>query len=141
MTLFNAHTLATQGTLTTILEHVAQQIRSRLSKHTRPTPESLLELQIGLCSEQLDRLRDVRDDQLRRILRAECYVGTDLLKLDSYAPATIFHFRFEARDNLKNKLLQLDMERRRLLLAHERDRQGLHTTLLQLLSEHAALEF
>lgn len=121
------------------LEELAKSIRSNLDDHEGPTPLSLLEREIAFWSEHLDRVREVQEDMMRGILRAECDVGTDLLALESYAPQ-VFLIRFKARDNLKNKLLQLDVERRRLITSHERDVAHLHERLLHLVSQRAQLK-
>ena len=123
-----------------LLETTARAIREKAAVPTaEATPASVLELQIAFWSEALDQTRAHHRDLLRSILRAECYVGTDLMQLDSYAPAKIWHHRFDARDNLKNKLLQLDAERRRLAATHDRDVRDVRARLLDLLVQHAFL--
>ena len=122
------------------IEQLARSLHQSARAIDRATPESVLELQIAFQFEQLERLREVHRDQLRGILHAECYVDTDLMQLDSYAPAKIWHYRLGARDNLKNKLLRLDEERRRLLLWYEREMRDLGSRLLQLVSRRAILQ-
>lgn len=121
-----------------LVEAQARSIRNHIRDRKDATPASLLELQIAFQLEQLDRLREVHREQLSSILHAECYVGTDLLALDGYAPKT-WHYRLGARDNLKNKLLALDAERRRLLLWFEREQRDLEVRLLDLVSQRALL--
>ena len=122
------------------LEALALEIRERAGTHERKaTAFSLLEQEIGLISEHLDRVRDIHKEQLRRIVRAECYVDSDLIKLQSYQPA-VFLFRLKARDNLESKLLKLDMERRKLIASHEQEMMRLQEKLFSLMSQHAHLK-
>ncbi len=122
------------------LEALALEIRERTGTHKRKaTALSLLEQEIGLISEHLDRARDIHKEQLRRIVRAECYVDSDLIKLQSYQPA-VFLFRLKVRDSLEGKLLNLDMERRKRIASYEKDIATLHDRLLSLLAQHAHLK-
>ncbi|MCZ6655526.1 MAG: hypothetical protein O7D91_21165 [Planctomycetota bacterium] len=122
------------------LETLARDIRERGGTHKRKaTALSLLEQEIGLISEHLDRVRDVHKEQLRRIVRAETYVDTDLITLQSYQPG-VFLFRLKARDNLEGKLLKLDMERRKLIASHEQEMMRLQEKLFSLMSQHAHLK-
>ncbi len=127
-------------TLTEGLEALALEIRENVVVLKRkPTVLSLLEQEIGLVSEQLDRVRQTHKEQLRRIMTAETYVDTDLIRLETYQPA-VFLFRLKVRDNLENKLLKLDMERRRLIASHEQELMRLQEKLFSLVAQHAHLK-
>ena len=99
---------------------------------------SRLEREIAFWSAALDRMRTLHEEQLLHLLRAECYVETDLMALESYAPKVVM-YRFKVRDNLKTKLLQIDQERRRLRQTHEHDVESVHERLLGLLDKRAHL--
>ena len=128
------------ATITESLEAIALEVRENvIARERKPTALSSLEHEIALTSEQLDRLRQVHKEQLRRIVRAECYVDSDLIKLQSYQPA-VFLFRLKVRDSLEGKLLNLDMERRKRIASYEKDIATLHDRLLSLLAQHAHLK-
>jgi len=124
-------------TITEGLEEKARVVRQQVSRSkSLDATISFLEQEIGLTSEQLDKVRESHDQQLRGLLRAETYIDTDLMKLDSYHLRQFVH-RHKVRDNLKTKLLKLDIERRTLITSHEDQESKLHLRLLSLLQEHA----
>lgn len=121
------------------LERLANTIRERTKKaRLDPSTVSLLEQEIALTLEQLERSKEVHQEQLTRIIRAETYVDTDLIKLDSYHLRLFVH-RHKVRDNLKTKLLKLDMERRSLITLHEHHVTKFQSSLLTLLQQHSRL--
>ena len=72
------------------------------------------------------------------MLRSECYVESDLLKIETYDPI-LFLFRFEARNDLKNKLLKLEVERRKMALTYESELKTLWDRLLTLVNRRSQL--
>jgi len=126
-------------TVTESLEERVRDIRSRVREAEETTPLSLLEREIAFIGERLEGSREMHRDLMDRILRAECYVGSDLLALETYNPM-VFAYRLKTRDNLKNKLLRLDVERRQLIAAHVVREADLHERLLRLLAQHAHLQ-
>ena len=118
------------------LEAIAKDLEEKLKhQEEKARPLSVLEQEIVLVSEHLDEIRQVHQEQLRHLIRAECYVETDLMKLDFYNPRQ-YQILFKARDNLKNKLLQIDKERRQLVTTHTREVRELHDKLFSLLAQH-----
>jgi hypothetical protein len=90
--------------------------------------------------DQLDRVNEGHAEQLRSLVVAECYVSSDLLKLESYLPH-VFAYRAGLRDSLKTKLLKVSMERLKLAREHERDVRDLHGRLLEAMEKLKQLEF
>ena len=125
-------------TIAESLEAIANEITNKLTLDSRVTPQTKIECEIAFVSEQLDRVRKVHEQQRSAIVRAETYVDTDLMKLDSYH---LRHFtqRHKVRDNLKTKLLKLDMERRKLLGSSEQRISELQRELLTLITKHLQL--
>lgn len=121
------------------LETRACQVMQRFAKPAQPTPTSMLEEQISLLWEHLQRMQIVHQEHLRSMLHAECYVDTDLMALDCNNPV-LWQARNTVRDRLKDKLLDLARERRIALVNHERDRRVLEDRLLQVLTEHELLQ-
>lgn len=122
------------------LEDAVRNIRRSIRPKGGATPSSLLEVQIAFLAEQVDRVREVHQDQLRRLLRAECYVDTDLLQHEGYAQARLWPERTSVRDHLKTKLGMIDQERRRLLLWYHHECSALESRLLELICQRALLD-
>jgi len=121
------------------LEEKARELAKGLEERAKPRGVLLmLELEIALTIEHIDRLRALHQKLERSLLRSECYVGSDLLKLDTYTPRS-FAFRLSARGNLKNKLLKIEVERRHLAAAQEQELGTLHDRLLSLIGKHRLL--
>lgn len=126
-------------TMAESLEELANTIRERTKKRRLDaSTTSFLEQEIALTLEQLERAKELHQEQLTRIIRSETYVDTDLIKLDSYHLRQ-FTNRHRVRDNLKTKLLKLDMERRTLISLHEDKATKFQSRLLTLLQQHARL--
>ena len=129
----------TSKTIAQSLEAKAREIRQQLNMSgSLAATTSFLEQEIALTSEQLDRVRKSYEQQMRGFVRAETYVDTDLMKLDSYHLRRFVH-RHKVRDNLKTKLLKLDSERRKLITSHEDQVAKLHLRLLSLLQERTGI--
>ena len=117
------------------LEDRARQLAKQVTLSSKgASPSSSLEKEIALAVEHLESIRKLHEDQLRSLLRSECSVGTDLMQLDSYNPIQ-FRFMFKIRDNLKNKILQVEKERRHLEREQENKVQDLQQKLLNLLAQ------
>ena len=94
--------------------------------------------QIALTVEQSRRQRELHERQLRRLLRIECYVDTDLMQLEQRIPRyTPCHF--PEKEKFKKRLFEIEKERRNLTLRLEEKNQSLEVvrgipryTLLQL---------
>lgn len=126
--------------LTDRMESAALEVRKQLDPSGAPTPRSLLEREVAFFVEQLENARRMQQQHLTGILRAECYVSSDLSKLDCYLPR-LYSYRFKARDNLKNKLLGLDKERRQLITQHHRDVAEVHEKLVRSLAQLSQLDW
>jgi len=88
--------------------------------------------------DHVDNLKSLHEKLQRSLLRSECYVGSDLLKLVSYNPR-IYAAQFKVRDNLKNKLLKIEIERRKLTLTMDHDLRNMMDRLFNLLVKHDQL--
>jgi len=97
---------------------------------------SVLRREIALTVEQIQRLRDRHDEQFRQLLRVECYVDTELLQMEQhYVP-----YHFPEKDKLKQRLFDIEKERRNLSLKLEEKTQNLETRLLDLINKHQQLD-
>lgn len=100
---------------------------------------SMVRREISLTVDQIQRLRERHDEQFRRLLKVECYVDTELLQMEArqprYAP-----YHFPEKEKLKQRLFDIEKERRNLSLKLEEKTQNLETRLLELINKHQQLD-
>ena len=120
------------------LEAMARSIRRARKRAASSAPQSQLAEEIALLSERLDGLRDTHAWQMRSLLREECHIGTDLMRLESYEPR-LFWYRGKPRELLKRRRSDLKRERRKQIRDHERELAELHERLCKLLRQHTTL--
>ena len=99
---------------------------------------SIVRREIALTIDQIKRLKEKHEEQFRRLLRIECYVGTDLMQLEKrilrYAP-----YHFPEKEKFKQKLFEIEKERRNLSIRLEEKTQNLEVRLLELINRHDQL--
>jgi len=100
---------------------------------------STLRREISLTVDQIKRLRDRHDEQFRRLLKLECYVDTDLIQMEKRQPRYI-PYHFPEKEKLKQRLFDIEKERRNLSLRLEEKTQALEDRLLSLLNKHQQLD-
>ena len=109
----------------------------RAADSTDPITSSI-EREIALVLGHIDRAGTLQEDLEHRLLQSECYIGSELLQMEvrtpRYSPT-----RFPEREKLQRRLLNIEQERRRLLVQRERPLQELHDRLLSLLNKHQQL--
>ena len=100
---------------------------------------SIVRREIALTVDQIKRLKERHDEQFLRLLRIECYVDTDLVQLQQrisrYAP-----YHFPEKEKFKQRLFEIEKERRNLSLRLEEKTQTLESKLLELLNRHNQLD-
>ena len=89
--------------------------------------------------EQIQSLRDRHDEQFHRLLRVECYVDTELLQMEQRQPRYV-PYHFPEKDKLKQRLFDIEKERRNLSLRLEEKTQSLEDRLLSLINKHQQLD-
>ena len=94
---------------------------------------SIVRREIALTVDQIKRLKEKHEEQFLRLLRIECYVDTDLMRLEEriprYAP-----YHFPEKEKFKQRLFEIEKERRNLSLKLEEKTQGLEDKLLSLVN-------
>jgi len=117
-------------------DQLAAEANIRLPDTSIP---GMLRREIALTVDQMKRLRDRHDEQFHRLLRLECYVDTDLMQLKQriprYAP-----YHFAQKEQFKQRLFDIEKERRNLSLRIEEKTQGLEDRLLNLINKHEQLD-
>jgi len=103
------------------------------------TIPAMIRREIALTVDQIKRLKERHDEQFHRLLRLECYVDTDLMQLQHriprYAPD-----HFPEKEKFKQRLFEIEKERRNLSLKLEEKTQGLEDKLLSLINRHEQLD-
>jgi len=116
------------------LEEKAEQLASvpKREQWDKSIP-SIVRREIALATDQIKRLKKKHEEQFRRLLRIECYVDTDLMQLEQriplYAP-----YHFPEKEKFKQRLFEIEKERRNLNLRLEEKTQGLEDKLLSLVN-------
>lgn len=116
------------------LEEKAEELASvpRREQWDKSIP-SIVRREIALTVDQIKRLKERHEEQFLRLLRIECYVDTDLMRLEQriprYAP-----YHFPEKEKFKQRLFEIEKERRNLSLKLEEKTQGLEDKLLALVN-------
>jgi hypothetical protein len=128
------------GTFGRTLEDKARQLAGEVkSRYWDTSIPGTLKREIALTVDQINRQRELHEKQRRRLLRIECYVGTDLLQLQLRIPRYTPH-HFPEEEKLKKRLFEIEKERRNLTLRLEDKHQSLEDRLLNLLNKHEQLD-
>ncbi len=122
------------------LKEKAEQLSSvpRQEQWDKSIP-SILRREIALATDQIKRLKEKHEEQFLRLLRIECYVDTDLMQLEQRIPRYI-PYHFPEKEKFKQRLFEIEKERRNLSLRLEEKTQGLEEKLLHLINKHEQLE-
>lgn len=115
---------------------IADSPQKELWENTIP---AMIRREIALTVDQIKRLQERHDEQFRRLLRIECYIDTDLIQLEQRQPRYI-PYHFPEKEKLKQRLFDIEKERRNLSLKLEEKTQGLEEKLLSLINKHEQLD-
>ena len=115
---------------------IADSPQKQLWENTIP---AMIRREIALTVDQIKRLREQHDEQFRRLLRVECYIDTDLMQLEQRQPRYI-PYHFPEKEKLKQRLFDIEKERRNLSFKLEEKTQGLEEKLLNLINRHEQLD-
>jgi hypothetical protein len=100
---------------------------------------SMLRREIALTLDQLEQVRFLTRDQQRRLLRQECDINTEIRSFQQSIPwYTSAHFPEE--QTFKQRLFEIEKERRKLDQHYQDKRQALEDRLLALLNKHQQLD-
>jgi len=101
---------------------------------------SIVRREIALTVDQIKRLKEQHKEQFRRLLRIECYVDTDLMQIEQRVPRYA-RYHFPEKEKCKQRLFEIEKERRILELKLEEKVHGLEEKLLNLVSNWENLNF
>ena len=120
------------------LEEKARQLTGNTEREGETTVDSIVEQEIALVVNHIDRLRAVHKNLHRSLLQIECYVDTEIIQREPRDPVYV-DYRLAERDRLRNRLFKIEEERRKLAVTHEDKIQTLRDRLLSLMQRHAQL--
>ena len=118
------------------LETKARELTAHLGKNSwNNSIEDVLNREIALATEDINRTRELTKTERKRLLKLECYVSTDIRRL---IPQGRYYDdpNIDRRNSLKRRLLHIEHERRQLNIHEETQLQELHERLLTLLNRH-----
>ncbi len=123
------------------LERQAREIVRRGRNREGQDPIILLiERDMALTLDHLDRLRDVHAEIRSSLMRHECELGTAILRREP-PPPVYEDPRLPERDRLRDRIRHLDEERRRWSVQYVRDRQAILDRLSSLANRHRQLRY
>lgn len=99
---------------------------------------SLIEDDIALTLHQIDRLHARDRDIGRSLLQAECYIATELARMEDRTPR-YSPYRFPEREKLQRRLGHVAEERRRFVISQAEKLDAFHDRLLTLIKKHRQL--
>ena len=101
---------------------------------------SMFRREIALTVDQIQRLRERHEEMFHSLLRLECYVDTDLMAMENRQQQYAAAYNFPEKEQLKQRLFDIEKERRNLSLKLEEKTQNLETRLLELINRHQQLD-
>lgn len=99
----------------------------------------MIRREIALTIDQIKRLKKRHDEQFKHLLQLECYIDTELMQLKQQMGGYIPH-NFAEKEKLKQRLFDIEKERRTLSLRLEEKAHTLEDKLLSLINKHDQLD-
>lgn len=104
-----------------------------------PSIPATVRREIALALDQIDRQKKSHKTHLHQLLRAECAVGTDLMELEQRIPWYTPSYLPE-KDTLKQRLAEIEKDRRKLNQKHQEKLHALEDRILNLIHKHQQLD-
>jgi len=100
---------------------------------------SVLRREIALTVEQLEQIKFLTRDQMKRLLQQECEINT---QMKEYRLGIPHHtaFRFPEEQKLQQRLFDIEKERRKLSTQYHDKQKTLEDRLLELVNKHEQLD-
>lgn len=111
-------------------------VRTRLDDRDPVT--STIERELALTLSHLSRARKLHRSIHLNLLHQECYLDTEIMQREP-TPPVYRDPRLPERDRLRDRLREIERERRNLAAIYEEKLQLLHDRLLVLLNRHGML--
>jgi hypothetical protein len=104
-----------------------------------PSIPATVRREIALAVDQVNRQKESHDIQLRQLLQMECSVGTDLMELEQRIPWYTTD-NLPGKDTLKQRLFDIEKDRRKLDQKHQEKLHALEDRILNLIHKHQQLD-
>lgn len=102
------------------------------------SPSSVIDREIALTLDHMDRMKDLEERQKKNLLDVECAIDTELMSMEARTPR-YSDKRFPEWERFQRQLHQIESERRNMMAFHESQRQALEAKLLILMNRRAQL--
>ena len=129
------------------LEDKARDLVRNMKKKGKAYSVDIVLLEnIALILDQIEGMRNLQEEQMKSLLRTECYVDTELLQMRQreynwrYAPVNAGP-QFGEKDRLHQRLAGIDAERGKHTMFYEIKLQELQRRLLGLMQRHKQMDF
>lgn len=100
---------------------------------------AILRREIALTVEQMEQLKFLQQEQFRRLLQLECNINTEIMQHRQGIPwYTQAHFPEEQK--LKQRLFEIEKERRNMAVRLHEKKHTLEDRLLSLINKHEQLD-
>jgi len=122
------------------LEDIANEIAAGSAKNSwENSVPGMIRREIALTVDQIKRIKDQHNKVFRRLLRVECEIDTDLMQMIQHEPwQPLYHL--PEREKFKQRLFDIEKERRNLSLKLEEKTRSLEDKLLGLINKHEQLD-
>ena len=119
------------------LEQRARHLVKNAGKNQdRRGTTSALERELALTLSHMNHVRESHDRAQRSLLRQECYLDTEIIQREPQEPV-YQDPRLPERDRLRDRLRNVEKERRRLGLIEAGELRGLQSQLLDVMNRMA----
>jgi hypothetical protein len=126
----------------TFSERLEQRAREIVTQSTRRRDDDLiaktLEDQLALALEHLDATRALHKELRRSLVCQECYADNELRDMEMRTPK-YSPYRFPEREKLQRRLIKIEDERRRLMIAEHETARGVQERILELLGKRVSV--
>jgi len=95
--------------------------------------------EITLTMDHIAHQEAFHEKQLKELLRTECAIGTDLKQLEQRIPEYTLDY-FPEKEKLKQRLFDIEKDRRQLNLRHQEKIHTIENRLLNLIHKHQQLD-
>ena len=100
---------------------------------------SMLQREIALAVDQLEQIKYLTKDQMRRLLRQECNINTEMKQHRQGIP-WYTQVNFPEEQKLQQRLFDIEKERRQLTTQYHDKRKTLEDRLLDLINKHQQVD-
>lgn len=122
------------------LEDKANELAMKSSKAQWDTSiPSMLRREIALTVDQIEQIKFLTKDQMRRLLKQECDINTEMKYYRQGIPWYTTS-RFPEEQKLQQRLFDIEKERRNLTTKYLEKRKTLEDRLLDLVNKHEQLD-